>query len=666
MVAYTLIMLHVLTLAFDDLSVVVTPFPQTTKAIAAQTSDPCPAGEFTNTLANKPVDLNYFRAIIEKQECTDAEAKITFVQTVIDSNATDHFAFAQQIYFEILRNDHADFRFDIIEKEAQKTLALVPDGQKSEWTSKIERKDPSLGFDIAYFWNIRDPVRSTPVNERLSEHWNRIAHARKNFDKNRNGVYGTDDRGTIFVKYGEPTIERSGLLSPSNTEIRSKLYDLSFFKGGIDPRELFNLNMSIKQQYMPKYYEVWVYRNIEKKQPLIFIFGESANKGTFGLRKSLEDFIPKGSFNMGISSSWRYDTGPRGLTAGPFLQMALYDRLSTVDIFFGKQLASYEDNWMKYMRGHLNFNSFKMISNSPQAEIALQRIQDRAPESKSTMEDRLSLISQHHRSYRFLDKNNMPYRKIILFSDPHKNLIPYDAVNFQHQKPVYKLAAAAEQVDRKGRSTLIDKKEMFLRGDRPGAVTTLLNIPDPDVSSSSSSPAIVISSEVSRVPQLKNEETEADRYILASAVNRVHTNGSLNPAGKLLEVSDIIWGYRSTKPFPQIDELSFTVPEEDRIPTGENLAVYFETYHLKAGADSQYHYQVEYSIHHKKRRKLKDTGIRLTLNLSSATGRGSENIEIRTANLDPGTYRAVFRFSTPEMPDITKERHIDFRVEEEP
>lgn len=140
----------------------------------------------------------------------------------------------------------------------------------------------------------------------------------RKFHKNDHGVYGTDDRGTVYVKYGPSTFKRSGLLSPSNAEIRSKLYDLASFKGGIDSRELFNLNMSIKQQYIPKYYEVWVYRNLGLKQPLLFIFGESANRGTFGLRKSLEDFIPNGSFNMGISSSWRYDTGPRGLTAGPF------------------------------------------------------------------------------------------------------------------------------------------------------------------------------------------------------------------------------------------------------------------------------------------------------------------------------------------------------------
>ncbi|NGP77046.1 GWxTD domain-containing protein [Balneolaceae bacterium YR4-1] len=667
MVATTLILLQLLTLPVQDVALAEPIPPADARTLATHLSEPCPIG--TNHFSDiqyETVPLDDFRTNIEQKVCTDPDTKIAFVHNVIESNATDHFTFAQQIYFEVLRETPAHKRFGIIEIEAINTLPLVPEEQKSEWKTKIESKDKSLAHDIAYFWSIRDPVRSTQINERLSEHWQRIAHARKNYTKNTDGLYGTDDRGTIFVRYGKPTIERSGLLSPSNTEIRSKLYDLSFFKGGIDPRELYNLNMSIKQQYMPKYYEVWVYRNIEKKQPLIFIFGESANKGTFGLRKSLEDFIPNGSFNMGISSSWRYDTGPRGLTAGPFLQMALYDRLSTIDIFFGKQLASYEDNWMKYMRGHLNFNSFKMISRSPQAEMALQRLQDRAPESNSTMEERLNLISQHYKSYRFLDEENNPYRKLVLFSNPHNNLISYDAVISQHQKPVYKLTASVDAVNREGRSILIDKQETFLRGDLPGTIATLLSIPKQSATASDSSKAIMISSEVSRIPQLKGEESEADRYILASAVSRIQESSPLNSSSDKIEVSDIIWGYRGKEKTNQIEEFHFIIPPDDRLPQGENLAVYFETYHLNAGTDSLYQYQVEYSIHRKKRRKLRDTGIRLTLNLSSASDRGSENIEIQTADLETGSYRAVFRFLNPEIPGTTEERYIDFQIEDQP
>ncbi|MGK7369859.1 MAG: GWxTD domain-containing protein, partial [Candidatus Halalkalibacterium sp. M3_1C_030] len=513
-------------------------------------------------------NLDSLRKEIERADCTKPELIMAFVDTVISRKATEHYAFAQELYFQFLQEAKTDINFDLIATEANKLVPLVPDEEKKIWLEKIRNQDHSLAGEMFYFWNLRDPVLSTPINERLSEHWNRIAYSRENFIKNDHGVYGTDDRGTVYVKYGPSTFKRSGLLSPSNAEIRSKLYDLASFKGGIDSRELFNLNMSIKQQYIPKYYEVWVYRNLGLKQPLLFIFGESANRGTFGLRKSLEDFIPNGSFNMGISSSWRYDTGPRGLTAGPFLQMALYDRLSTIDIYFGKQLTTYEDNWMKYMRGQLNFSSFKMINNSPKAEMELKKIQDRAPETKSSLDERLNLISQSYKVYRFLDDKNEAYRKVILFSSPTKNLIAYDAVINQHRKPVYTLTALAAIVSSNGQKTLFDKQKIHLRSDHHDGSSFLINIPEAYLTRRTEPSKVLVSSEIARIPQSKEDDTAADKYILASVVDSVKKVKPLSEDSQFLEVSDIIWGYKDERRFEDVNAFTFTVPEDEILPAG--------------------------------------------------------------------------------------------------
>jgi len=658
-----LISFHFIVSAFiaDYDTVIATP--PSVQTIFSQSVYPCEMKRAYKAADISFANLDSLRHEIGKSKCTHPELKMAFIDTVISREATEHFAFAQELYFQSLQREIASDNFDIIAAQAKHILPLVSGEMKKIWKEKIRNRDPGLAGDLKYFWETRDPVISTPINERLSEHWERIAFARKNFNKNNHGVYGTDDRGTVYVRYGAPTYKRSGLLSPSNTEIRSKLYDLASFKGGIDPRELFNLNMSIKQQYMPKYYEVWVFRNLGSKQPLLFIFGDSANRGTFGIRKSLEEFIPNGSFNMGVSSSWRYDTGPRGLTAGPFLQMALYDRLSTIDIYFGRQLTRYEDNWMKYMRGHLNFNAFKMINNSPKAEIELRKIQDRAPETNSTLKEKLNLITQSYKMYRFLDDENKAYRKIILFSSPHKNLISYDAVINQHRKPVYTLTTLAGIVERDGQKALFDKQKTYLKGGRPGAIATLVNIPEAGQPQYAAPSTLLISSEIARIPQHREDQSEADKYILASVIDSVKTINPLNENRRLLEVSDIIWGFKDQKASDDFKQFAFTVPENDLLPGGKNLSVYFEVYHLKPNAENLYNYRVEYSIKRKKRRKLEDTGIRLTLNFSSAAETSKEEIEIKTADLDPGKYRAVFRFSTSIAPDIIKERHIDFLIE---
>jgi hypothetical protein len=305
-----------------------------------------------------------------------------------------------------------------------------------------------------------------------------------------------------------------------------------------------------------------------------------------------------------------------------------------------------------------------MINNSPKAEIELKKIQDRAPETKSSLEDRLNLINQSYKKYRFLDEKNDAYLKVILFSTPYKNLISYDAVINQHRKPVYTLTALAGAVDETGRKAIFDEQKIHLRGDRPGVRNFLITIPKAYLTQEGDPAKVLVSSEIARIPQLKELGTDADKYILASVIDSVEKMEPLSENRRLLEVSDIIWGYKDRNGFDDLNTFTFSVPEDDVLPHGKNLSVYFEAYHLKPNAENLHSYRMEYTIKRKKRRKFIDTGIKLTLNLNAASEIGKEEIEIKTADLEPGNYRAEFRFSDPNSPAIIKERYIDFEVQE--
>ena len=58
----------------------------------------------------------------------------------------------------------------------------------------------------AHYWRTRDPNLKTDVNERLLEHYIRIAYARLEFGEN---IWPWDQRGDFYVRYGEPDY-RSG------------------------------------------------------------------------------------------------------------------------------------------------------------------------------------------------------------------------------------------------------------------------------------------------------------------------------------------------------------------------------------------------------------------------------------------------------------------------
>lgn len=73
------------------------------------------------------------------------------------------------------------------------------------------------GVALLTFWQRRDPTPATPENERIVEHWRRIAEAQKQF---HSAVpRGYDDRGMIYIRYGEPSdrmIAESNNYGPPN------------------------------------------------------------------------------------------------------------------------------------------------------------------------------------------------------------------------------------------------------------------------------------------------------------------------------------------------------------------------------------------------------------------------------------------------------------------
>ena len=78
-------------------------------------------------------------------------------------------------------------------------IALVASGEELGTFSE------SVGADresyLKRFWNGKDPDLSTPVNERLLEHYRRVWHALTEFSEGRQPW---DARGDVYIRFGEP------------------------------------------------------------------------------------------------------------------------------------------------------------------------------------------------------------------------------------------------------------------------------------------------------------------------------------------------------------------------------------------------------------------------------------------------------------------------------
>ena len=70
--------------------------------------------------------------------------------------------------------------------------------EMTEFNNTPEAERPAF---LRRFWNDRDPDLSTPVNERLLEHYRRVWHALTEFSENKQPW---DVRGEVYIRFGEP------------------------------------------------------------------------------------------------------------------------------------------------------------------------------------------------------------------------------------------------------------------------------------------------------------------------------------------------------------------------------------------------------------------------------------------------------------------------------
>ncbi len=114
------------------------------------------------------------------------------------------------------------------------------------------------------FWNSKDPAPLTPANERLIEHYRRVAYARASFSE---GAFPFDDRGEIYVRLGPP--DHISRFDDIQAELDAQLllarerFAARLLPGLIPPagRPIFPIDGR---------WEYWVYANIDEGTEFTF------------------------------------------------------------------------------------------------------------------------------------------------------------------------------------------------------------------------------------------------------------------------------------------------------------------------------------------------------------------------------------------------------------
>ncbi|TVQ65321.1 MAG: GWxTD domain-containing protein [Balneolaceae bacterium] len=623
----------------------------------------------------------------------DSRIGFEFIRVVTEMELRSWYETATSMYYKALKNGSGNESRAAIRQEIERLRPLTGDGVHRQWLEWWGERRASVGIDMAGFWIQLDPTPAEILNERLIEHWERIADARRQFSKNRSTIFGTDDRSLIYIRYGQPDRRNSGILTlqtlnimpwlqrqllPAGAE-RMRGEDSDTETAQQDPQTaevLQRLERAMYDFHRYPEYEIWFYENLipGNPEPVIFLFGTDVRTDQFRLQTSLDDFIPERAFHPDRDRPQEALEFVRaGITPAIMLQLLYYEQLSAVDPFFRERLNELRERILEQRQDVFAGMDLDFKSESRQL-VNSRTIQ--APRQRSVYEGLLPKIPMQVHQYRFLDDEGKPYVLTYVESnsteafliDFHRNngrvngsgqLI--QGTDLLSEFPLYEVRHSVQVYDAFWNLAYSgDEFPQLVLEHNPDEhpSSALFRLPNRNRSFQSASVQLMNFDPGSESVQ----QTPFPSSVRGWNRLQFRQPQPLVSHSDTLEVADLVLGYpdsrNPTQPF------SFRVANDQMIPLGETLLLHFQVYHLTPMENGFTQFELTYRIY-----PVDDAGnvnreqteFILTLNFINEEVIVVEDLEIQTADLGVGLYELVVLFTDTESGQ-SRERLIRFEV----
>lgn len=585
----------------------------------------------------------------------DPRLGLSFIELITEKELKNMYKSASLLYLWGMTATELKPYATEMEVEVERIKPLISEDRYREWRNKLRNDDISIYTDIRAFWLSMDPTPMQQPNERLLEHWERIAFARKHFTKNFTSAYGTDDRGLIYVRYGKPDRQHGGFLMPEDTEVRSKLVELNAMTPAIRQEGLETLfaqqqQNAMRAMFQPSEYEVWIYNLIDRKGTGTFIFGTPGDGGRYGLRRSMDEFIPRNAFRTPIQSpgSDNYNQ----MVAGNLIELGIYRDLAAVDPYFATTFVDLERTWSQYTSGAVSAESYKNISMNTTAANRLRDNQSLLSQSRSEFEKLYAPLDNAINIYRVLNIDEPAYI-IVNRTDPSlATAVDARQMNNSETSRSYALRDAIAVFDENWKVLSYIEENPTLRLESNTMTVHAENstflVPD----NINAIKNIRFSSELYRLGTQQMFRSDENAVIIGASNIELTLPVPLKP--RTFEVSDIMLVDPIIES-PGARSQYKILPGNSIRPRG-SLGMYFEVYNVPENLEGFRDYTVRYTISEPSRiRRNGRQRVQISASFRSDGQTGSEMLEIDTSKLKAGSYICRLDFETSNGQKIVRE-----------
>jgi GWxTD domain-containing protein len=586
------------------------------------------------------------KAALEAKGESDPDIGIAFIELVTEKKATEYYEQACELYDWSFSQADLKKHKEEIETEIERIAPLLTENEYRAWRSDLEKGDPTLNAKIRNFWIEKDPTPTTRKNERLLEHWERIAFARKNFRESKNTIYGTDDRGLIYVKYGEPDRKKTVVLGNS-------------LNGLIDLQEAYSFDLMAIRRGLGAYLtlpecELWAYYSLDPNESVVYIFGQKDGRETYGLRNGVEEFIPDEAFRRTNIGS-RYTDG---ILPGSLIQIMYYNDLYAFDNSFARRYDELKSIWHQSSRFDQfpNHNVVRSVRKKFELADADNLVRKNAPADQSGVEKAIPRIQLISHPARFLDESNRPGLVFVAFAFPQGLGKGKPADRWREpREPDYQLRYTL--IVRDGDVTEIQR--ISARPIAEGDNTAVLTIPHQETHAH-----YTLAVEAFATPSQKEAAGLDTLWGVGKAFFEKMTK--LDPDPQQLEVSDLVIGVEPP-PGLNVQLLPYPVVPSHQIRKPDALKVYLEIYHLHLDRDGTGHFNIDFRVIKLERKgeKIERAEMIASAFDFQATGQtAKEDFGISISNLKSGDYELEVEVED-KISGMKKQRRALFQIVEQ-
>ncbi len=481
------------------------------------------------------------KTMLQEDGKTDPRIGIKFIETVTKNNLKNLSERACEFYMWSFSVDNFNEFSEVYIEEAERIHPLFYIDDAMSLKEKIKKKDSAIIRSIWEFWVQRNPTPATKINERLIEHWKRIEYSRNNFKENKYSPYMTDDRGTIYIKYGEPFLKRTGT-----------------FGQNLNPSVMSKHGAKVAKYHRYPQYEVWMYLDLWEDDRVLYFFGAPAGK-RYGLLNGVEDFIENSAFSESNLVGSRLP--------GTTIQMSYYGNM----LLFGEEFFER----IRLIESTTNYRAARGLRNKWKERDRLNPLKIYAPGEITKTTEFINPIDIVYSSARLLNEEDQPQLSVVAMAYPTGA-----GENYTLDNILIRLDNEWNEIDRIADVPVnqYDNTSTFL------------------IEHSDSTLNYILTAEA-MPEQLSYTVTSSNDTVMMKFAGKeiLEKKTPLSTDQTQLEVSDLITGI-DIPSNAVLKDYPFPVLPAKEISKGDSLQVYFEVYHLSLNPEGKANYEVQFVV----------------------------------------------------------------------